>query len=233
MSGIPTFFLHPVEDQRRVVLRRYSRNDASDAVTSASNPCPLRPGAWSYHDAQVVLAPASPTAKAESLAAELEAARADARWPTGCACGYVFSETDAWQANVEHLYRRASDGALFTLKDAPVGAMWDAAWYRGEDGRGGEPWTGPDGLSLVVKTPGGDWLVDQEASNCDRTQWATRPEGGQRWSGRTHYCWVRHGDPRTGIVHVDKNGTTCGAGAGSILTGGWHGFLHHGQLVGT
>ena len=48
---------------------------------------------------------------------------------------------------------------------------------------------------------------------------------------RPHKCWVRHGDPRTGIVTVDKNGVTCGAGAGSIATRGWHGFLREGMLV--
>jgi hypothetical protein len=30
---------------------------------------------------------------------------------------------------------------------------------------------------------------------------------------------------------VDKNGDTCAAGAGSILTPAWHGFLRNGELV--
>lgn len=47
----------------------------------------------------------------------------------------------------------------------------------------------------------------------------------------THKCWVRHGRPEDGSLHVDKNGHTCGAGAGSIDTGKWHGFLHNGELV--
>jgi hypothetical protein len=34
--------------------------------------------------------------------------------------------------------------------------------------------------------------------------------------------------PKTGRLHVDKNGNTCAAGAGSIITGKWHGFLHNG-----
>ena len=37
--------------------------------------------------------------------------------------------------------------------------------------------------------------------------------------------------PRTGNVHVDKSGDTCAAGAGSILIGGYHGFLHNGYLT--
>jgi lambda family phage portal protein len=55
-----------------------------------------------------------------------------------------------------------------------------------------------------VRTPGGTWDIDGRASNC------TRPDDD------THRCWVRHGDPRTGVVHVDKDGDTCGAGSGSI-----------------
>ena len=46
-----------------------------------------------------------------------------------------------------------------------------------------------------------------------------------------HKCWVRHGRPEDGTLHVDKNGKTCAAGAGSILTSKWHGFLHNGHLV--
>lgn len=124
------------------------------------------------------------------------------------------------------------DGQRFTLGEAPAGAMWDAHWMKHEDLR-----TGPDGITLVVRLPNGrDWLVDSEASNCTRTQWGPKEIDGKMhekvWLGRTHYCWVRHGDPRQpSTVHVDKNGDTCAAGAGSILSGGYHGFLHHGHLV--
>jgi hypothetical protein len=45
-----------------------------------------------------------------------------------------------------------------------------------------------------------------------------------------HFCWVRHGRPEDGNLHVDKNGQTCSAGGGSIDTGKWHGFLHNGEL---
>jgi hypothetical protein len=33
------------------------------------------------------------------------------------------------------------------------------------------------------------------------------------------------------MVHVDKAGATCTAGAGSIIAGDWHGFLHNGQFT--
>jgi hypothetical protein len=131
----------------------------------------------------------------------------------------------------EPLYRRSDTGETLFLYDAPVGAMWDAHWMAHGDVR-----TGPDGITLVVKTPGGDWLVDSECSNCTRTQWGPKEIDGvmreRVWLGRTHYCWVRHGDPRKPeTLHVDKNGDTCSAGAGSIQSGDYHGFLHNGELT--
>jgi hypothetical protein len=131
-------------------------------------------------------------------------------------CGGAFDRTCAKQVWAEHLHRGCPDGTLYTLRDAPVGAMWDLEWLHDVKG---EPWTGPDGIALSVRTPGGDWYVDGRASNC------TLPNDHE------HYCWVRHGDPRTGNVHVDKNGRTCAAGAGSIAIGSYHGFLQNGYLT--
>lgn len=112
-------------------------------------------------------------------------------------------------------------GELFARKEAPVGAMWDIEYYRDIP-----EWCGRDGIALTVVVPGGEWHVDGRANNC------TMP------SDSVHRCWVRHGDPRQGYVHVDKDGTpehpTCQAGAGSIWMrspDGWHGFLHRGYLV--
>lgn len=113
------------------------------------------------------------------------------------------------------LYRRSDTGELVTLDDAPVGSMWDAVWFDGA------PFvTGPDGIALTVLTPGGIWMVDSEASNCTRK------------GDLSHKCWIRHGDPRhPETLHVDKNGNTCSAGAGSIQCGTYHGFLHNGHLT--
>ena len=61
-----------------------------------------------------------------------------------------------------------------------------------------------------------DWHIDGPCTNC------TRPN-------EPHKCWVRHGDPPN--LTVDKKGDTCAAGAGSILTNEWHGFLRNGELV--
>jgi hypothetical protein len=88
----------------------------------------------------------------------------DREWPTKCVCGYEFTSEDTRMLMVEPIYR-ADDGREFILREAPVGAMWDAHWYRGTD------WKGPDGLSLVVKLPdGAEWCMDAPAS------------GGGRWN---------------------------------------------------
>jgi hypothetical protein len=80
---------------------------------------------------------------------------------------------------------------------------------------------GEDGIAMMVRCPvkGHDWQVDGRATNCSMR------------ADRKHKCWVRHGDPREARVTVDKNGATCGAGGGSIVTEDWHGFLRDGELV--
>lgn len=135
-------------------------------------------------------------------------------WPTKCQrCDYVFTDDDVRQHFKSALYRRQDTGAITTLNDAEAGAMYYADWMLID---GSNHNRGPDGKCLCVVTPGGIWMVDSRASNC------TRPDDNE------HRCWVRHGTPP--YVHVDKNGNTCAAGAGSIMQGSYHGFLHHGHL---
>jgi hypothetical protein len=63
------------------------------------------------------------------------------------------------------------------VRDAPVGAMWDAYWFRGEKHESGLAYDrNPDGLVLVVMTPGGTWMIDgpsfvnrNESGNWSRT----------------------------------------------------------------
>ena len=75
-----------------------------------------------------------------------------------------------------------------------------------------------DGPQLVVILPNRQpWNIDSRASNC------TMPYDYE------HRCWVRHGEPPN--VTVDKNGLTCAAGAGSIQSGDYHGFLQNGVLT--
>jgi hypothetical protein len=102
------------------------------------------------------------------------------------------------------------DGVVKILDGAPAGSCW-------EDGTGRT--RGPDGRGLIVRCPDGfNWSIDGRCSNCNLPQ------------DTAHRCWVRHGRPEDGTLHVDKDGLTCSAGAGSIDTGRWHGFLHRGSL---
>lgn len=134
----------------------------------------------------------------------------DPRWPRCCAhCGRDFTDDDHRQVNREMLYARSDGGPETTLRNAPPGAMWDATWmpeaYR------------VDGQFLTVRLPNGhDWVIDDEATSCTRR------------GDLTHRCWVRHGTaPR---ITVDKRGETCAAGAGSIQSGDFHGYLTNGVL---
>lgn len=101
-----------------------------------------------------------------------------------------------------------------------AGAMWFAPWIE-EWLKENRNWShhyhlGPDGRVLIVHTPAGDWIIDSRCSNCDKKD------------DNIHHCWVRHGQAPD--IHVDKNGNTCGAGAGSIQIGNWHGYLHNGFI---
>lgn len=196
MSRIRCFFLEPVGGgAHKRYLRRYV----------GKSTCPSN----GYHDARVEIErgwrrPVDTVDPRDEL-------RRDPRWPKACSCGYVFQEGDAWQLFTQQLYRRTDTGEEMTLREAPEGAIWDATWYHDSPA-----YCGPDGRSIVVKTPGGEWIVDSRASNCDMP------------ADAEHKCWIRHGTPPD--LTVDKNGKTCGAGAGSIQRGSYHGFLRGGYL---
>lgn len=116
------------------------------------------------------------------------------------------------------IYRREDTGEeIITLRDHPGAVFEDeeGAW----DSSARKRVFGPDGKSINIVLPNGRiWAIDSRASNCDMKE------------DHVHKCWVRHGDGRGGNIHVDKEGHTCNAGAGSILAGDYHGFLHHGYL---
>lgn len=133
----------------------------------------------------------------------------DPAWPIVCTCGYTFVDADNWQRSTRHLYRRADDHTVeYDEQTMPAGAIRWADWMPTMSGIGG--W--------IVRLPDlSDWTPDRRASNC------TMPDDD------VHRCWVIHGEAP--MLHVDKDGVSCAAGAGSIQTGKWHGFLRHGQLV--
>lgn len=215
-----TFWLEPT-GQVAVGLRRY----AHSRIGSSGFTC-----ADGYHSAMHItgLETARYTDHGDvgrqTLADRELPDRDDPHWPTTCdGCDYAFTDEDQWQVWQDLIYRRTDTGEHRLLRsqdaaglDVPVaedGACWDAWWMP-------DNWRGPDGIALMVRCPGGhDWHVDSRAANCGRPD------------DNTHQCWVRHGDPRECRVTVDKDGDTCSAGAGSILTSNWHGFLRDGRLV--
>jgi hypothetical protein len=144
----------------------------------------------------------------------------DQRWPTTCNyCGNLITNVSEGYVHYFRLWTPQDRSRtpqncpeFFHLMKSPTGACWDANWLH--DHR-----VGPDGRSLYVMCPDHhEWFVDGIASNCTRKD------------DKTHRCWCRQGKPEDGTLNVDKNCDTCQAGAGSILTPNWHGFLRNGFL---
>ncbi len=138
----------------------------------------------------------------------------DPRWPTHCDCGQSLDGPGEWQLFPKELYQRQDqpESTPITLDEAQPGALWRQPWL--EDN---EAYRGVDGHSWMCRTPGGDWMIDGPANNCTM-------KGDTK-----HKCWCRHGTAPE--FHVDKSGITCAAGAGSIVAGNYHGFLHNGWLT--
>jgi len=137
------------------------------------------------------------------------------RWPTHCSeCGEPVPAEANRQVFRSRLYNTSSgqpepgdifyDPRMHAEDVKPYLCKWDNC-------------NDPRGHLKAILPNGQEWDIDGRASNC------TMPED------REHRCWVRHGEPSN--VHVDKNGHTCQAGAGSILSGDYHGFLHNGEFT--
>jgi len=176
--------------------------------------------------------------------------REDHEWPEPrptitCQCG---AEVEMNSAGLDAEYRAPSTGQVFErVRDLPPGAVWAQRprdlgerqlcnWISNKD-EAGKPFPEPkkgeggkqirfmdrpgrDGRVLICRMPDGhDWVIDSRANNC------TLPLDDKHW------CWVREGRPEDGTLNVSKSGRTCSAGAGSIATPGYHGFLRHGRLV--
>lgn len=129
-------------------------------------------------------------------------------------CGAKAPENAIHQVFKKRLYNTDSG------KPEP-GDMYYAPWYHEKDWKKGVcPWDNcndPRGHLLVILPNGHEWDTDSRASNCTMKE------------DRQHRCWVKQGEPPH--IHIDKDGNTCAAGAGSILSGDYHGFLHHGKLT--
>lgn len=138
-------------------------------------------------------------------------------WPTACAhCGAA-TPPDASRQRFQMLVLVAPDGTRHAVTGGMgtriPGDMWPVPCFAGS----ACTWDNCTGVHWQLTLPDRSvWDMSSRASNCDRR------------SERTHRCWVLHGEP----PHTaDKQGHTCGAGGGSILTGRWHGHLAHGVLT--
>lgn len=214
--SVKTFMLHET-DRAWVSLRRYEKDRSAEGVRGAKT-CP---GPFGYHNAhgpkEVRTGYAKHTDGYWLRPEEHKQPPADdPLWPTKCEhCDYVFLADDHRQVFEDHIYV-SDDNREFSLRGAPPGAMWYADWM-------GENYFGPDGHCLMVVTPSGrEWCIDSRASNC-----TMRDDRGP--FDKAHRCWVRHGTPPN--ITVDKQGRTCQAGGGSIVSGDYHGFLRNGEFT--
>lgn len=142
------------------------------------------------------------------------------RWPV--ICEYCNAPIDPLfahhQVHHERIWVRRDTQEEIFLHDAPAGAMWFAPWFD-------DTWKPQLDHVLCVRTPGrqAEWIVDSQASNC------TLPDDKHM---EQHHCWVISGTTADlPNITVGKGGPTCSAGAGSVQTHSWHGFLRDGWLV--
>jgi hypothetical protein len=171
--------------------------------------CQRKSGSSTYHNAQSPLCDIQLNEKRDidHLPDHYDASE----WPTHCEhCGAA-APVDA--------NRQVSSNLLYNT-DSGVpepGDMYYAAWYHPD---GYCHWDNckhdPRGHLIVVLPNGHTWDLDGRASNCTMKE------------DKLHRCWVKHGEAPQ--ITVDKNGLTCGAGAGSILVKDYHGFLIDGEL---
>jgi len=236
MDKIKCFFLEPT-GRTKVALRRYNWDGEYNKCT----------GKYGHHDAQTEVGEAVEDKDKDGYinSIPLEKYAHDTRWPVVCGCGYVFTPKDEFQVFQDSIYRRTDTGEEMALRDAPAGAIWHMWWFAGNEGNGYSGCVNNQYLSC--RLPGGhDWCIDGVALNCDSPckncgkpyhmhQRDAGPNGGPNAANctayvdaRPHHCWVREGVPP--LLTVGKTGITCGAGAGSILVPGWHGFLRNGFL---
>lgn len=130
-------------------------------------------------------------------------------------CNHVFTDDASRFGSWQRRWVRPDTGETFDSPQAAgPGAMWNADWMP-------SAWKGHDARCLVAICPDGtEWMIDGGANNC------TRP-------GEDHDCWPRHGEPPNITVdkHPEPGRSTCSAGAGSIATPGYHGFLRDGVFT--
>jgi len=192
-----------------------------------------RGGVLSYHNAQVKIK--TSTLRGDfGFAGRPEDYSGDPRWPDRCdGCKVPWG-----QINAEPV-RQIFHSRLWDTESGELGpgCMFWSDWDHWEESVGQRirdgkvityrvPTTCPHGWSNcqgrhlhAICPDGHEWDIDGRASNC------TRPEDQE------HRCWIRTGEPPD-VTAGKTGGDTCSAGAGSIATPSWHGFLRSGRFVG-
>lgn len=138
-----------------------------------------------------------------------------------------WKETPSGGRSRSTIFRCIATNEQKLASELPIGALYSIDRSHAKTPNGWPP-VGRDGLAIacVCLGRGGPesrhhWYIDSRASNC------TKPDDNE------HRCWVRQGTVGDRLT-VDKNGPTCGAGAGSFYMGpdnAWHGFLRNGKLT--
>jgi len=185
-----------------------------------------------YHDSKTFLR------RVEGIAAEgtepdsSDSVPAEA-WPTACAfCGEAAPEHAVRHVSVSTVYRGTVDGeervglqgkpgSRFGLR--PGDAFW-ATWFHshGEEVGCHAGWTNcadERGHLHLVLPDGHHFDCSSRAKNCSRPK------------DKKHRCWSVEGTPEGGDLSLGKGGDTCKAGAGSVDTGTWHGFVRDGLMT--
>jgi hypothetical protein len=220
-----TRLIHPVGV--RIWLRRYW-GGGDEPLPGCSNAGKWSDGRLSYHNAMLKVedrqqpeGPGGYMKCGEEYLAGGKPPNDDPRWAMTCErCGQDAPDAATRQVFVKTLYDTPSG-------EAEPGSLYWAKWkhYKPDGTRAKNCWDwdncdDPRGHLTCVLPNGHDWDIESRASNCTLTE------------ERTHRCWVRRGDPDKGeLVHIDKAGHSCAAGAGSILSGSYHGFLINGVLT--
>jgi hypothetical protein len=182
------FYLEKTSRVKRS-LRRFCWSSAPDAA------CPHHPYQYGSHDASVPLDEIDEPSTEHLCIGDLHP-HDDPLWPKTCPCGFIFRDNDQWQLSLEHIFKRQDTGDLTTLHDAKPGAMWDAPWMKPSH-------QGSDGQCIILRTPGGDWMIDGPSRNAD----VSRGAG-----------WTRTGVPP--MISVSP----------SIIANNYHGVLTNGVL---
>lgn len=131
-------------------------------------------------------------------------------------CDHLFADQTPCSLSARRFWIRPDTGEIKSdVREFGPGASYYADWLSDIMKSEWDNWH--DGAPLTIQMPNNDsWMPESRASNC------TMPED------KLHRCWCLHGEfPK---LTADKNGLTCNAGAGSILSRGWHGFLTNGVL---